>query len=420
MNEVDLFLRFASALAIGLLVGLQREYALGERKEKLFAGVRTFPLLALAGCTAGLLNELTGTPWPLVAVLVTFGGLIMIAYYANTGLGRMGVTTETSAMVTILAGVLCYHELYALAAAIGVVTTVLLSLKVEMHEFVERLSRQDLFATLKFAVITIVILPVLPNQNYGPPPLDVFNPYRIWLMVVFISGISFSGYALIKILGPKQGIGLSGLLGGLVSSTAVTISFAQRSRGNANLARPLAFAIAVSWTTMFLRVLVIVGALNFPLMQLLLVPLLASAFVGLLYGGYLYLAQRTEETGDIEFANPFELSPALKFGLLYTLVLVVSRAAQAYLGDVGVYLSSVLAGLADLNAISLSLAELSQRDATLGLEIAARGVVLASVANTVVKGGIVLTIGSSALRKVLWPGLILMAVTGLGLILIVT
>jgi uncharacterized membrane protein (DUF4010 family) len=420
MNEADLFLRFASALAIGLLVGLQREYAIGERKEKLFAGVRTFPLLALTGCTAGLLDELTGTSWPLVAVLVSFGGLIMIAYYANTDLGRMGMTTETSAMVTILAGVLCYHELYALAAAIGVVTTVLLSLKVEMHEFVEQLSRQDLFATLKFAVITIVVLPVLPNENYGPPPLDVFNPYRIWLMVVFISGISFLGYALIKILGPRRGIGLSGLLGGLVSSTAVTMSFAQRSHGNAKLARPLAFAIMVSWTTMFLRVLIIVGALNFTLMKLLLPPLLASALVGLLYGGYLYLAQHTQETGDIEFSNPFELSPALSFGLLYTLALIVSKAAQEYLGDVGVYLSSVLAGLAGLSAISLSLAELSQANAALEVELAARGVVLAYVANTMLKGGIVLTIGSSALRKRLWPGIILMTVPALALILILT
>jgi uncharacterized membrane protein (DUF4010 family) len=420
MNETALFLRFATALAIGLLVGLQREYALGERREKLFAGVRTFPMLALAGCTGGLLNELTGTPWPLIAILATFGGLIMLAYRANTALGRMGVTTETSAMVTLLIGVICYYELYALAAAIGVVTTVLLSLKVEMHRFVERLSRQDLFATLKFAVITIVVLPVLPNQNYGPPPLDVFNPYRIWLMVVFISGISFLGYALIKILGPKQGIGLSGLLGGLVSSTAVTISFAQRSRDNAKLARPLAFAIAVSWTTMFLRVLVIVGALNFPLMQLLLAPLLVSAFLGLLYGGYLYLTQRTEETGAVEFSNPFELSPALKFGLLYTLILVISRAAQVYLGDVGVYLSSVLAGLADLNAISLSLAELSQAGAELGMDVAARALVFASVSNTIVKGGIVLTIGSPRLRRVLWPGLILMAVASVAIILIIT
>ncbi len=420
MDEAGLFLRFGSALAIGLLVGLQREHDQGERREKLFAGVRTFPLLALAGAGAALISDLVVSPWPLVAMLLGVCGLIAIAYQANTRLGRLGLTTEMAAVLTLLAGVLCYHAHYELAAALAVAITWLLSLKVEMHGLAARITRQDLFAVLKFAVITLIILPVLPNVNYGPKPLDVLNPYRIWLMVVFISGISFLGYVLIKALGPRRGIGLSGLLGGLVSSTAVTLSFSQRSRDQAGLAYPLALAITVSWTTMFLRVLAVVAVLNPALADLLWLPMLASAAVGLAYCGYLYARQRTDETGDVEFSNPFELRPALQFGALYAVILVVSKGAQVSLGEAGVYLSSLAAGLVDLNAISLSMAELSVGGAVVSLGAAARALMLAAIANTAVKGGIVLSMGSRGLRRALWPGLLLMAVTGISVVLMVT
>ena len=420
MREGDLFLRMASALAIGLLVGLQREYDQGERRQKLFAGVRTFPLFALAGAAGAFVTDLVDSPWPLVAVLLGLVVLIAIAYQANTRLGRMGLTSESAAILTLLAGVLCYYGRLEMAAALGVATTLLLSLKVEMHGLAQKMSRQDLFAILKFAVITVIILPVLPNVNLGPEPLDVINPYRIWLMVVFISAISFSGYLLIKALGPGRGIGLSGLLGGLVSSTAVTLSFAQRSRDQSGLANPLALAITVSWTTMYIRVLIVVAVINMALVGLLWLPMLASTMVGLAYCGYLYRKQRTDETGDLQFDNPFELRPALQFGVLYAVILLISQAAQVTLGDAGVYISSVAAGLADLNAISLSMAELSVAGARVDLDVAARALVLAAIANTVAKGGIVLSMGSRGLRRALWPGLMLMSATGIAVVFLVT
>ncbi len=420
MNERELFLRFGSALAIGLLIGLQREHAQGERREKLFAGVRTFPLLALAGVAAALISDLTASPWPLVVVLFSLSLLIAIAYQANTRLGRLGITTETAAILTLLTGVLCYYDHFKVAAALAVVITWLLSLKVEMHGLAARMTREDLFAVLKFAVITVIVLPVLPNVNYGPEPLNVLNPHRIWLMVVFISGISFLGYVLVKVLGPRRGIGVSGLLGGLVSSTAVTLSLSQRSHDQAELANPLALAITISWTTMYLRVLIVVAVLNQQMAGVLWKPMLASTAMGLAYCGYLYPRQRTDETGNLEFSNPFELRPALQFGLLYAIILVVSRAAQVSLGDTGVYLSSMVAGLMDLNAISVSMAELSAGAAALAVETAARALVLATVANTLVKGGIVLTTGSRELRRALWPGLLLMIATGIGVVWLVT
>jgi uncharacterized membrane protein (DUF4010 family) len=288
-----------------------------------------------------------------------------------------------------------------------------------MDIFVRRITREDIYATLKFAVITAIVLPVLPNRTFGPPPLDVLNPYKIWLMVVFISGISFLGYVLVKVVGSRQGIGLTGLLGGLVSSTAVTLSFAQRSQRESELAKPFALAITVAWTVMFSRVLVEVAALNAALLRVLWVPMAASAAAGLLYCVYLYFAQRTEEEGEVAFSNPFELGPAVKFGLLYAVILLISKAAQMYLGNTGVYLSSIVAGLADVDAITLSMAELSGVAGGLDLSTAARAIVLAAMSNTAVKGGIVLTGGSLALRRALLPAFGMMLVTGIGLAFLV-
>jgi uncharacterized membrane protein (DUF4010 family) len=220
------------------------------------------------------------------------------------------------------------------------------------------------------------------------------------------------GYLLIKLVGPRQGIGLSGLLGGLVSSTAVTLSFSQRSRPQPKLAIPLAVAITVSWTTMFLRVLVIVVALNTQLLQTLWLPLSISAAAGLAWCLYLYISDRTDETGDIRFSNPFELGMAIKFGLFYGVILVFSQTAQIYLGETGVYLSSIVAGLVDLNAISLSLAHLSMPLGSLDTRLVARAIMMAAMANTAVKGGIVLFTGSPELRRATLPGLAAMLAAG--------
>jgi uncharacterized membrane protein (DUF4010 family) len=289
-----------------------------------------------------------------------------------------------------------------------------------MDTFVRRITREDIYATLKFAVITAIVLPVLPNREIvDTAPFDVLNPHKIWLMVVFISGISFLGYVLVKIVGSRQGIGLTGLLGGLVSSTAVTLSFSQRSQRQSGLAKPFALAIMVSWTVMFSRVVVEVAALNVTLLGVLWLPMAASAAAGLLYCVYLYFSQRTNEAGEVQVSNPFELGPAIKFGLLYAVILLVSNAARlSPLEDTGLYLSSILSGLADVDAITLSVAELSKVG---GLELStgARAIVLAAMSNTVVKGGIVLSSGSGALRKALLPGFVLMLVAGVGVAFLV-
>jgi len=418
-DHTNLFYRFGAALVIGILVGLQREYAYDDPSREMFAGVRTFALMALVGGVAAMVAEHLASPWAFTGIVLLVGALIAIAYFVGAQRGKVGLTTEISALVTILSGALCYWNYLPLAAAIAVATTVLLSLKLEMQTFVRRITREDVYATLKFAVISAIVLPVLPNKTFGPPPLDVLNPYKIWLMVVFISGISFLGYLLTKVVGFRQGIGLTGLLGGLVSSTAVTLSFSQRSQTQPDLAKPFALGITVAWMMMFLRVVTEVAALNRALLRMLWLPMAVAAAVGLVYGLYLYFAQRTDEEGGVNLSNPFELRPAVTFGLLYALILLFSKVAQTYLGDMGVYLSSTVAGFTDVDAVTLSLAELGGKVDGIDLTVAARGIVLAATSNTLVKGGIVLASGSALLRRVLLPGFALMMVAAVSVAFLV-
>lgn len=418
MEQHTLFYRFGIALFIGILVGLQREHAFEMHRDEAHdvsrssAGVRTFALMSLAGAVAAMAADLLRAPAVFLGIVASLTILITVSYFITSARGEVGITTEVSAVVTILAGALCYWDQLALAAAIGVTTTVLLSLKFEMQGFVARLTREDILAALKFAVITAIILPILPNDTFGPPPFDVLNPYRIWLMVVLISGISFLGYVLIKLVGTPHGIVLTGLLGGLASSTAVTLSFTERSRRTSELAKPFALAITLAWAVMFARVLVWTGTLNPALLRVVWLPIVAAGAAGLAYGAYLYFAPQTADEEDVNIANPFELGPAIKFGLLYAVISVLSRGAQYYFGDTGVYISSVVSGLADVDAITLSMAQLSQ-SAELELGTAARAIVLATMSNTVVKGGIVLSGGTATLRKAILPAVILILVTGI-------
>lgn len=414
MAQTALFYRLGVALAIGFLIGLQREYAHGGPGREIAAGERTLALMGLVGCLAALVADELGSPWAFVGVVVPLGALITVSYFVGARQGDVGMTTEVAGLVTVLAGAMCYWGYLELAAAVAVATTVLLSLKLETDRLVQVITREDIRATLMFAVITVIVLPVLPDKGFGPAPFDVLNPYEIWLMVVFISGISFLGYVLVKVVGARQGIGLTGLLGGLASSTAVTLSFAERSQDETGLDRPFAQAIIVAWVTMFPRVLLEVAAVNPALLGDLWLPAGAAMASGLVYSAYLYLSQRTAESGEVAFSNPFRVGPALKFGLIYAAILLVSRAAQLYLGNTGIYISSVVGGLADADAITLSMAELSQGGGGLSTETAARGVVLAAMSNTAAKGGIVLVSGSPKLRKAVLPGFVLILVAGIG------
>jgi uncharacterized membrane protein (DUF4010 family) len=302
---------------------------------------------------------LNGLPPAFPGVLLVIGGLLAISHYVDALKRAVGLTTDVAVLLTVVTGGLVYWGEVLLAVAIGVATAVLLSIKVEAQRFVKHLNQEDIVAALQFAVITAIILPLVPNETLGPPPFDVLNPFTIWLLVVLISGISFIGYVLNKVLGASRGIGLTGLVGGLASSTAVTLTFAQRSREEGKLARPMALGITLASTVMFVRVLVEAAVVNPALVSMLWIPIALRSWLDWLIA-FIYSLHRSQHEEDVKLSNPFDLAMAIKFGVAFTVIFLIARAAQIYFGDAGIYVSSILSGLVGVDAIVLSLAELSR------------------------------------------------------------
>jgi uncharacterized membrane protein (DUF4010 family) len=342
-------------------------------------------------------------------VLAIVGTLVAVGYFREVSAGRPGLTTRVAAVLTVVLGALAVHGRLTLVAAIGVAAMALLSFKVEIHRFARHLTREDLFAALKFALVSAVILPVLPDQDLGASPFDALNPYRIWLFVVLVSGIGFVGYAIVKWKGSEKGIALTGLVGGLASSTAVTVGFARRSRTAPKLARLLAAAVLLAWTVMFLRVGVILAVINRNVLADAWPCLAAPAVAGLLACAALWRMNRNDSRGQrVSLSNPFELGTSLKYGALFAMVLLISRAAQSHFGNAGVLTSSFLSGLLDVDAVVLSTAQMQHGSTGLDTHTASIAVALAAVANSLFKAGICWASGLPGFRKAVLPGFLAM------------
>jgi uncharacterized membrane protein (DUF4010 family) len=382
--EYSLLQNFLIALLLGALIGLEREYAKYRKKGHDFAGIRTFPLISLFGALAAYLGVLI-SPWILVVAIILVGVLIIMAYFAissNDKRQHMGATSEVAGFLAFFIGILCYYGEITFAVVLAVTITVILYARSFLHHFAMKMKRQEMADTLKFAVIALVILPLLPNQGYGPH--ELFNPFVIWLMVVFISGISFAGYVLMKWFGEK-GIELAGILGGLVSSTAVTTSFSQRSKKEKKIFKALALGVILANTLMFIRILIEVFVIHRPLFYTLVLPMSILILVSL---GFSYVLWRkaSDTKGKMELASPFTLGPALKFGIFFAVILALVKLADVYLSSRGVYLVSFISGFADVDAITVSLSQLAKT--TLSLDIAKTGILIAALTNVAVKGGI--------------------------------
>ena len=399
--EINTAWQFGSALGLGMLIGLERERTRGE--ERTFAGVRTFSLVALLGATSVYAGQQSGLPWIVGLVFLAVIALVVAAYQITARNGSIGATTEVSVLITFLIGGLCAWNEVAIAGAVAVVAMLLLAIKGWLHNLAKRIEPSDVEATLKFAIITLIVLPLVPNTNFGPEGLEVINPYKTWLMVVLIAGLNFAGYVLVKVVGREHGLGITGLLGGLVSSTAVTLSFSQRSRSEPDLAPVLALAILLAWTVMFFRVVVEVGVVNISLAKDLALGMVLMGAVSLAICFLLWRRGRSTEKAQVESGNnPFELGDAIKFGVLFAVVIFVASAAQVYFGDTGLYLAGALAGLTDVDAIALSMANLAQQDpASSGA--AARTIVIAVISNTMVKCGMAIWLGAPSMRRTMIP-----------------
>jgi uncharacterized membrane protein (DUF4010 family) len=416
MLDLDLAIRFAAAIGLGLLLGLERQRKMEH--EMMFGGVRTFALIALLGSAGAFAQQELALSWLAPLTFIAVGALIVVAYAVTAGKGEIGITTEVSALLSFVLGALCGWDQIGVASALAIACLLLLTLKEYLHRLAQRVEAADVEATLKFAIISVIILPLLPNENFGPPPIDVINPYKIWLMVVLIAGLNFVGYVLVKVLGNEHGLGLTGILGGLVSSTAVTLSFSQRSRQEPAQSSAFVLAIVLAWTIMFVRVVVMVAVVNRRLGAILAAALALMAAAGLLAALVLWQRSRSHKTGAVTAgANPFELGEAVRFGLLFGAVTVAAKAAEAYLGEAGLYLAGAVAGLTDVDAISLSMANLAASDPA-STAVAARTIVIAVIANTLVKAGMAGSMGTPAMRRTIIPITILLLVAAaLGIVL---
>ncbi|MBW7836201.1 MAG: MgtC/SapB family protein [Sphingomonadales bacterium] len=392
LGDIKTFENLAAALALGFVVGLERGWSFRERGEGTrFAGLRTFMLIALLGGLTVILSNALGE----LVLIIGFGALALVlaAVVLRAGAaagGDHGITTVIAALITYSLGMLSGLGLYTIAASAAVVTAVILGLKPVLHSWLQGIERNELAAALKFLVISAVVLPILPDQGYGP--WAALNPYQIWWMVVLISGISFIGYFAIKWTAPGKGIMLTALVGGLASSTAITISFSRLGSKSEGLRRMLSAGIVASSTMMLLRMLVVAAAIEPMLAQKLLPMLAVAAATGGVAAWRIWPAGEKGAVNLSELsATSFDLDVPLRFGALLAIVLLVSAAARAYLGDSGLYLVAALAGLTDVDAMTLTVA----RNISLGLPLSlAAGVALtAAVANTLVKAAIVAATG---------------------------
>jgi uncharacterized membrane protein (DUF4010 family) len=389
--DIAVLKALAIALGLGLLVGLQRERTASSR----IAGVRTFPMVTVFGTLSALLAQHFGG-WILAASAVALAVIVAASDIAQVGEGSPdhGLTTEIAML--LMFGVGAYLALggEAVAVVIGGGVAVLLHLKGPLHGIAARLGDNDVKAIMQFALVSLVILPVLPDQAYGP--YSVLNPRAIWMMVVLIVGINLGIYIVYKFFGQKTGTVAGGVLGGLISSTATTVSYARKSKPEAQSVSPLAAVIMISSTMAFARVLLIIGVVARTLLpsaaapMILMLALFAAISLGVWYWG------QREGTEIALQNNPTEMRPALLFGLLYAAALFAVAAAKAHFGSKGLYVVAAASGLTDVDAITLSTSQLFNSGHVDGHD-AWRLILVALLTNLVFKAGTVAFLGARRL-----------------------
>ena len=385
-GTVEILTRFLVALGLGVLVGLEREYTQAKRKVPGYGGIRTFPLIALLGALAGFLSE-SYSGWLAISTFAGVALLIIVSHYFTAlKTGRIGITSEIAGLITFFIGILSARGEFIIAVPMAVIMTLLLYESIELHWFAAHLHREELHSTIKFAIITLVILPLTPDVAYGP--LGFFNPQTIWMMVVLVSGISFSGYILTKVIG-KRSMELAGFFGGFVSSTATTFSLIERGKKSGQALTGIIIANAAMLT----KVLILVFIINRGVFKAIFIPFILMIVSSSLIALMLALKHSIKKQ-VLELESPFALKPALKFAVIFAGILFIVKAATFYLGQRGTYAVSFLSGLIDADATVLSTLQLINNGF---IGVASTAVVLAVIANTLAKGLLVLFLGKKEL-----------------------
>lgn len=404
MPTVDpqIWLHLGLALALGLLVGLEREQS-GHA-----TGIRTFPLLTIFGACTTLLVEPVGR-WIVPAGLVVLGGALFVYEGSRASLLKAGVdsgeepfpelgmTTIVAALVMYLVGAMLVAGYTPIAVAVGGMTAVLLRWKRPLHDFADRLGPTGYRAVYRFVLLAVVVLPVLPDRTYGP--YDVFNPFQIWLVVVLIVGISVFGYILYKFVGPRAGVLVGGTLGGIVSSTAATVAYARRAARDPSVTTGAAVAIMIASTLSFLRivveVLVVAWEIRWVIVPKFAVLIAVMTLVSVIaYRG----ADDFQANEEHEPEDPASLKVAVVFGAMYAVILFFVAITERHFGDTGMYVLAVISGLTDVDAITLSTAEMIQAD-RVSKGVGWRMMLIGGISNMAFKGGVAAVLGGRRLLK---------------------
>ncbi len=397
--NIDLVKSLLISSSLGALIGLVRQWE-NQREsfdETNLAGVRTFTLWAALGtCAAHISQSFSPLFFPVSFALL--GAVLLVTYFRDNG-RHFGLTSYTAALLTFVVGGMVFWGEKQAAITLAVGMLIILASKEAIHGWTHRLTWNDIYSTLQFAAITGVILPLAPNVGYGP--FQAFNPFSIWMMVVLISGLGFAGYVAMRMMGARAGIAVTGLVGGLASSTATMLAFSRKSREQPELSENCALANVLACTVMLGRVGALVLVLSPDLFQRIALPLAIMAVPGIIFSVWSYLSSTKRNSGEIEtpsISNPLSLSMAIKFAALYAIIIFLVKAASAsQQHGAGIYGISFISGLTDMDAITLSLAEMVQTG-KLDISLCAKGVMLAAISNTLLKLGFAITLGSPLLR----------------------
>lgn len=412
---VSLFIQgLLVSVGIGLIIGLEREFNTHQETAHL-GGIRTFPLVSILGYSTVTLAKQTA-PAVLVAGITGMFALVVLAYWVQTQKGKLGLTTALAMLVTFLLGGMAAYGLLAEAVSVTVFTTTLLSLKDQFHGFVKRITEDEMFAFIKFFIIALLVMPLLPNQPFGPDGL--LNAREIGWIVVIVSSISLTGYLGLKFGGMQRGILLTAFAGGLFSSTMVAWVFSQRSRETPDAAATYSAGIVLSSSIMFIRILLLVWGFYPPLAYSLIWPCMILLVVSLIVVGFwVYQHKDQPMAEDFPLGNPLDLKNALFFVVLYATVSLFMVYSGQWFGEAGFYATGTLSGVADMDAIAISTAKLAGRSGV-AVPDAGNVIVLAMLANTCFKWGVSLLRGVPLLRRYTSVGFGLILLSGVAVLVV--
>jgi uncharacterized membrane protein (DUF4010 family) len=372
-------LRFLVAIALGFLVGLERESRGGSISARLTAGARTYTLVSLFGFGCAWLYRLN-VEFIIPVGIIVIGGMLLASYLAKQKSGAVGWTSEIAALLTFIVGILSLLADIWIPMALGIFTTLLLSEKAGLEQYIEKLDKSEFLAVVKFLLVTVIILPALPDKDYTKYNL---NPYRIWQIVILISSIGFVGYFLMKKFGDKVGLWLSGLMGGIVSSTAVSIAMGNIAKSNNPLAKRAFQATILASSVMYIRILMLIYFLNSSIAYEIWWKLIILFLCGLILAFITHDKKESVPAGPISsIQNPFEIKPAVIFASLFVILSVVTIMVKQFFGEEGLIGLSVIVGVTDIDPFILSIIGKQ----SLLANVVNSAIIISMMSNTLVKG----------------------------------